>query len=356
MKYLDVYAGPTAMKVLQQQGLKPEIFSAMLGASGGPKWFALFGLDCYLFGEFFANRKLPLHLIGSSAGAFRFAALTQSQPVAAIARLAHHYSRVTYSANPSSAEISDKGLAMVDTVLGSEGASEILNNPTFHPHFITAKTNGLLAFEHKLPQLMGLTKSYLMNRVKRGNLAKQYQRVIFTPKTDALQLNDPAKISTTEVLLTEANLIDALLASGSIPMLLKGVKDITGAPRGTYRDGGIIDYHFDFKVKVKGQDDALVLFPHFSGAPRAGWFDKSLKRTPLASSYDNVIMLSPTKAFVEMLPFGKIPDREDFSKLDPKTRFDYWDEVLEKSKLLAKEFSHLVDQQDISEIKPLKLI
>ena len=36
---------------------KPEQFKLMLGASGGPKWFVLFGLDRYLFGNFFSNRK-----------------------------------------------------------------------------------------------------------------------------------------------------------------------------------------------------------------------------------------------------------------------------------------------------------
>jgi hypothetical protein len=78
---LDIYAGKTALKTIQDQGFKQELFTNFLGASGGPKWFTLFGLDKYLFGEFFKDRSSELNLIGSSAGAFRAAALCQNDPV-----------------------------------------------------------------------------------------------------------------------------------------------------------------------------------------------------------------------------------------------------------------------------------
>ena len=83
---LNIYAGSNAIKTIQEHGLKQELFTKMLGASGGPKWFTLFGLDKYLFGDFFKDRTSELNLIGSSAGAFRFAALSQKDPVAAITR------------------------------------------------------------------------------------------------------------------------------------------------------------------------------------------------------------------------------------------------------------------------------
>ena len=68
---IDIYAGKTALKTLQAEGFKPDLFTSFLGASGGPKWFSLFGLDKYIFGEFFKNRNAPLNIIGSSAGSFR---------------------------------------------------------------------------------------------------------------------------------------------------------------------------------------------------------------------------------------------------------------------------------------------
>lgn len=355
MKYLSLNAGATALAQLNKNGLSAEMFSIMLGASGGPKWFTLYGLDRYLFSSFFDQRKTPLHIIGSSAGAFRFAALAQANPVSAIERLATHYANIEYSAKPSIDEISHKGELMLDELLGDSGVNEILNNPYIHPHFVTAKTSGLLRHEFKPAQLLGLSKSYLLNLVKRRYLAKQYQRVNFTTAPCALSIEDQANITTSEVGLTRDNLKDALLASGSIPMLLKGIKDIAHAPQGTYRDGGIIDYHFDLSIKLNAKLDGLILYPHFSSQPRAGWFDKNLSRTPLASSYDNVLMLTPTQAFIDTLPYQKIPDRKDFTELSPPQRIAYWQKVLERSELLAAEFASIVEKQSLSEIKPLTL-
>jgi len=39
---LDIYAGENALKTIQQHGLKQELFTNFLGASGGPKWFPLY--------------------------------------------------------------------------------------------------------------------------------------------------------------------------------------------------------------------------------------------------------------------------------------------------------------------------
>ena len=90
---LDIYCGENALKTIQENGFKQELFTNFLGASGGPKWFTLFGLDKYLFGDFFKERTTELNLIGSSAGAFRAACFAQKDPVAAIARLADKYAR-----------------------------------------------------------------------------------------------------------------------------------------------------------------------------------------------------------------------------------------------------------------------
>ena len=80
---LEIYAGKTALKTINENGFSQELFSGFLGASGGPKWFTLFGLDKYVFGEFFSTRQDVLNIVGSSAGAFRAACFGQQDPVAA---------------------------------------------------------------------------------------------------------------------------------------------------------------------------------------------------------------------------------------------------------------------------------
>ncbi len=55
---LSIYAGPTARAQLLEQGVTAAQFNVMVGASGGPKWFVLYGLDRYLFGTFLQGRKI----------------------------------------------------------------------------------------------------------------------------------------------------------------------------------------------------------------------------------------------------------------------------------------------------------
>lgn len=50
---LTIYAGKQALQTITEKGFTPHIFTTLLGASGGPKWFVLYVLDKFLFGEFF---------------------------------------------------------------------------------------------------------------------------------------------------------------------------------------------------------------------------------------------------------------------------------------------------------------
>ena len=45
------------------------------------------------------------------------------------------------------------------------------------------------------------------------------------------------------------------------PLVLNPVVDISGAPRGNYWDGGIIDYHLHLPYE---RTNGLVLYPHFT--------------------------------------------------------------------------------------------
>ena len=370
---LEIYAGKNAFKIIQEQGFKQELFTNFLGASGGPKWFTLFGLDKYLFGNFFKDRDTELNLIGSSAGAFRAAALTQNNPVQAIERLAYTYANTVYSAKPTPQEISEQAIHIVDKLFGLNGANEVIDNNVFKAHFLVAKCNGLTASDNKIMQGAGLIQSMLLNKLDRKLLSKQYQRYIFKHPSSNLVINDPYDFNNVYQTLTSDNIKSAVLASGSIPMVMSGIKNIKGSQKGTYRDGGIIDYHFDFSLgnnrcaeqhfekecvneNSRARDSELItqgltLYPHFSSAPKAGWFDKNSTRKVLASSYENTVLLAPSEKFIRSLPFNKIPDRTDFTELDSTTRIKYWLKVLEETNKLAECFNEFVVKQDITKVK-----
>jgi hypothetical protein len=346
---LEIYAGDTALKVIQQKGFSADLFTSFLGASGGPKWFPLLALDKYLFSEFFAGRAQPLHIVGSSAGAFRAACFGQNDVVAAINRLALHYSQTVYSKKATAAEITEKAGHLLDQLFGDTGIDEILNNPVFKAHFIVAKSNGLVASENKLIQGLGLAKSMLNNRFARSRLKSQYERFIFQPEHSQVDIVDPDNIPTQIVCFSRNNMKDALMASGAIPMVMQGIRNISDCPEGMYRDGGIIDYHFDIEIKNPG----LTLYPHFSSTLRAGWFDKNSARTVRSKSYDKTVLLCPSPKFVAALPYAKIPDRNDFVNLTPADRLRYWQQVFVDSEQLAEQFAQFFQTQAIDKIKPI---
>tara|TARA_R100000306_G_scaffold62548_2_gene73014 strand:+ start:46097 stop:47167 length:1071 start_codon:yes stop_codon:yes gene_type:complete len=338
---LSIIAGRRALDHIRQHGLRQADFRAVVAASGGPKWFVLKSLDQYLFGEFFRHRTTPLHTLGSSAGAWQMACFAQDDPAAAVQRLADLYSRETYSAKPSPQEISGKARVLVKHFLGPEGARQIAENDRIQTHIITNRCKGPAASETRWMQLGGLVTAGAANMLSRRNLRYFVERVIFhSGHQSFFEFDD---FATHNVRLTADNTEDALMASGSIPLILEGVKNIEGAPPGIYRDGGILDYHFDLPF-LPAHDSGLVLYPHFSQLITPGWFDKSLRyRRAAMHNYDNVVLLAPSRAFVARLPYGKIPDRNDFLEMDPVTRLHYWQTVISESERLSEELAELVE-------------
>ncbi len=346
---LDIYAGSHALKTIEEHGFKQELFTNFLGASGGPKWFSLYGLDKYVFGEFFKDRTAELNLIGSSAGAFRAACLAQNDPVAAISRLADRYAHTVYANKPNVADISQSAVDMLDHIFGKTGIDEVINNDIFKAHFIVTKSKGLTSYENKITQGAGLLASMLLNKIDRKLLALQYDRYIFRPSSSQLKINDPYNFASYYQDFSKENLVAALLASGSIPLVMSGIKNIANSAKGTYRDGGIIDYHFDFSLECKQKE--LTLYPHFSPKPKAGWFDKSSSRQVLTKNYENTVLIVPSAKFIDSLPYNKIPDRSDFQALDAKKRIKYWLTVLSETDRLAENLNEFIIKQDLQQVK-----
>lgn len=351
MSSLTIFAGPHALQRLRSEGLNAEQFKVMLGASGGPKWFVLFGLDRYLFGEFFANRERELITLGSSAGAWRMCALATGNPVAAIERLAKRYSEEQYSEVPSTDEITDQAREMLIETLGPNGVKEIVENEIFRTHIIADRARGIGSSRVKALRRLQLFSSAMLNIASRKTLSLFFERNIFSNMGQLSPFKSTNDLATAHVALSEENLMDAMMASGSIPFVLNAVRDIPGAKRGMYWDGGITDYHFDFPFHA---GDDLVLYPHFSSTVIPGWFDKRVpwRRVDL-KNFENVVLVVPSKEFVAELPFGKIPDRTDFETLDYSSRVVYWKTVLEQSQRLADDFAALVESgAGIDDVQP----
>jgi hypothetical protein len=338
---LTLRAGPDAIAHLRERGLRADDVDIIPGASGGAKWLAIAGLDRFLFGEWLqAPRERPLHLIGSSIGSWRMACLAQRDPRAALARGHHAYiHEQQYSRRPSTREVTAVLTRALDALLGPSGVDEVLAHPTFRVHIITAIGRGLAASQRRLLLGTSLGVAAAANALSRRSLGLQFVRCILHNAGDASPFTTLRDLPTRFAPLTRENLRAALLASGSIPLLLDGVR-VPGAPRGLHWDGGVVDYHLDLPF---GAGSGLVLYPHFYDHVVPGWFDKGLRRRRAgATNFRRALLIAPSTAFIQSLPGQKIPDRADFYALDDPTRRQRWQRVADESERLGDELRELL--------------
>ena len=342
---LQVHAGPRARALLAERGLRPQDVRAIPAAAGGPKGLVLNPLDRFLFGDWLRDAPQTLHLLGASIGAWRMAVATLPDCDAALAELAEDYITQQYEhapgKAPTPAHVSHAFGQKVQQRLGTR-AAEVLAHPTRRLHVFTSHGRHVLQRQGRWRTPLGYAGAFLANAAHRRALGNFIDRVVFADPRDALPF-PLADFRTHSVALTAANLAPAVLASCSIPFWLDAVHDIQGGPPGAYWDGGITDYHLH--LNYAAMQDGVVLYPHFQAQVVPGWLDKAWKRRHRASPMlDNLVLLSPSPAWVQTLPGGKLPNRADFKTVadDDACRMRVWRLAVAESQRLADEFADLV--------------
>jgi len=341
-----VKAGSAAIKHVEKHGLSPEMIQVIPAAAGGPKWIVLYALDKYLMTDWFANRKRDLHLVGASAGAWRMMCYATSTPVESLDRFLKSYVEQSYPEWPTPEQVSSKMSEILEYSLSDHGRDDILNSKNRFLHIITSESN--FKIKEGASYKFQFGKIALKNLVSRAWLNHDLQRVVFSNQKDSadvLKLTD--SLQTTFKQLTKETILSALRATGTIPMLMNPVIDIS-APDRLLWDGALVDYHIALEYQV----DGLILYPHFSERIIPGWFDKFVPwRKASKSVTDKMIMIYPSTTFIESLPDQKIPDRKDFETyFDRKgTRISNWYEVAKRGEEIAQEFDDIYAAGTISD-------
>lgn len=337
---LTFRAGAGALRSVRDKGFDISSVGTIAGASGGAKWLVLSQLDRAILGNLVPKMTSPVHLIGSSIGSWRFACYAQKNPIAAIERFERAYLEQTYSEKPDIHEITAKSREILALVLGESGVHEILSNPLFRTHVMAVRSRHVTASENRGLLAAGLVAAATLNAISRKSLGLFFERALFFDRRDAPPFFDLAGFRIQRIELSAENLQDAVVATGSIPLVLTGVRDIQGAKRGVYRDGGVIDYHLDLPHSSR---ESLTLFPHFYDRIVPGWFDKKLRwRKPHPGNVDRTILISPSAEFVAKLPNAKIPDRSDFLNYTPGERVKAWRTCVAACTELADEFNEVI--------------
>ena len=342
MQSLRLLAGKKARDKIEKNGLTPDLISLIPGASGSAKWLVLRGLDQFIFGEWLVQSKTETQLIGSSIGAWRMACAAQNDPGAAFNRFHEAYFNYPYEIGQSQEQTRRDSYETLSQFLPPDLCDEAVSNPMRQLNIMAVRCKGLTSSTNKVPQILGLIAAAGANSLSRKALGAFYERALFKSKAGGLDAHHLKGFGLVEGQLSATNLHDALMASGSIPFVTPAVTNIEGIAEGAYRDGGIIDYHWDIDWDM---DDGIVLYPHFYPHVVPGWFDKAIRRTA-TSSFDNVLILAPSDEFVAALPYGQIPDRRNFTQMDNNTRLTYWERTCEESYRLADELCDLLNNQN----------
>lgn len=349
---LTIRAGALAKQLIEQQGLHAQQVDIIPGAAGGPKGIGIQGLDQAIFAEFLPQAVQRRTVIGSSIGSWRFASILAWGAKQGTERLAELYTDMDFDRKMSRQTVSDICRNMLNQLVGDK-AERLVNHPDYHLTVLSVKAQHLFQSDRNLPLLASIAAIVGSNAVARKHCQHFMQRVISQPAHAtqfSLQQDD---FQTHYQQLNSDNVTDWLMASASIPGVMNAVRDIPEAPKGSYRDGGLIDYHLDLPYQSQG----IVLYPHFSDQIIPGWFDKMFKsRQAKSENQARTLLISPSAEYLAALPLGRLPDRKDFAMkgVSQQKRKQLWRQSVAESQRLGDEFLELQQQQRFAEfLRPL---
>jgi len=351
MTNICIRAGKRAYEIIRDGGFHFDRVTTYFGPATGPRWLIASGFDLALLKSDLLGRHNSIHLVGSSAGAMRFAAWLQPEPEKSYRTLMENYIGMTYTRNDTPATVLESLVNLANNYIEDDALSFALANKKYRLAVITARARNLVASELKYVQNLGLGICFLFNAINRSYIHDFAERVVFyngpTPPRFCLLPDYRGRY----IRLNEINFKYAVMASGAIPLVVAGIKDIYGAPSGIYRDGGLIDYHLTHNYARTNED--IILFFNHQERIIPGWLDKKLSyRRPKEEILDNVVMIYPTETFIAGLPGGKIPERDDFAKFidNPSARIKNWWRAVELAQPLGEEFLELVESNKIKAV------
>jgi hypothetical protein len=343
---LNIQAGYLAKQLIKKEGLNASQVDIIPGAAGGPKGLGIQGLDQAIFGNFLAQAPQRRTLIGSSIGSWRFASILAWGAKEGTEKLADLYTHLSFHKKMTRFEVGETCRQMLmELVQGKE--QQLIQHPDYHLTVLSIKANHIFQSDKTLPLLASVMGIIGSNAIARKHNRFFMQRVISQPiHHQQFKVHD--EFTTLYQSLTEQNIMPWLMASASIPLVMSAVQHIPNAPVGSYRDGGLIDYHIDLPFQSQG----IVLYPHFTDHITPGWFDKMLKkRHANPENQARTLLLSPSKAYLQNLPLGRLPDRKDFTLkgLSQNERIKLWNQCISESHRMGDEFLEMVEKQNFAE-------
>lgn len=355
---IRIRAGEKAYSIIMDGGFSFDNIRAYAGPAVGPRWLIAAGFDLALMREQVLGRTAPLLLVGASAGAWRFAAWIQPECEKIYKLLFKEYIRFKFGRGDDPTTVQENMYSLANAIFDDGALTFAFHNQVYRYAIITARTKHILSLESNTLLRFGFLLCYLLNAINEKFMRFFFEPVVFYTGAIPPKFTLKREFRGTVVPLTETNFKDTLVASGAIPMVVKGVKNIFGAPLGMYRDGGLTDYHLARKY-TSGDGEITLLFLH-QRRIIPGWLDKTLKnRVPSGEALENVLLVYPSPELIARLPMKKVPDRDDFITFidNPEKRIENWETAAKMCGHLGDLFLEIVSNPRLKGlVKPLKYI
>jgi hypothetical protein len=288
-------------------------------------------------------------LAGSSAGAWRMMTFAAQQPLECHRRLLHGYVRQVFPPGASPEMVSAAYRDLLHDLLHDE-LDHLLAHPTFD---LAIHTSRLRRGRSKAAFIASFLAAAVFRPLTSRSTDFFFERVLFHSRPTSITTPFTGRV----VVLNHDNLLDAVLASGTVPIYLQPVSNPAGAPQGMYLDGGLLDYHVRQDWIEEG--DGLVLLPHYQQSILPRWLDRFVPwhSQPQARATADLLQIYPSPELFSRLPDAQAPDRRDFTRFahQPEVRLQRWHESLRICDALGEELREDLALGRISErIKPLQ--
>ena len=347
-----IRAGKNIIDMIRSEGLRAERIGAFVGPALGPRWTVTAGIDHAFAVSGFLKTRRRITLAGGSAGAWRMTALAQKDPVEALSRFRDVYVGMNFDRKQDPKARTEVIEAAVRKLLPREEAAYLLNHPHYDICIDTARVGGLLASSNTVVSVAGFGAAMGLNALHPRLRRLFLRHVRFCAGSGPFPAPAPGGLLAP---LTPDNMHPVLAASGAVPVVVGGVRDIPGAPAGVYCDGGLEQYVLNGSYG-RNADDVTLLVYH-GGPIIPTWLDrKAFNLNKRMAPLDNVLAVNPSPEFIRKLPLGKVPDRDDWKRFaeNPAERIKIWQTAIDRSMELGESFMELVESGGIKRaVEPL---
>ena len=183
-KNIRIRAGRKAFDIIQDNGFGLDGIGTYFGPAGGPRWLTAGGFDLTLLREGALGRRQPVWLVGSSAGAWRFAAWLQPEAEKSYLALREAYITAGYTRSDTPGTILESLTGIVNSYIEDDALSFALASKRYRLAILTARGKSLTASEQPWLQRAGFALCFLANAVHPSLMHRFAERVVFDGVTD----------------------------------------------------------------------------------------------------------------------------------------------------------------------------